>query len=298
MNCLTIDVEDWFHILDSDSVPPQGQWASLESRVEDCLARILDLLDEASATATFFWLGWVAERHKALVRRCIENGHEVASHGYAHVLAHKVGRTRFREDVCRAKALLEDITGHHIAGFRAPGFGVTGATPWAFDVIREAGHVYDSSVFPASRAHGGIAGAELEPSFIETPSGLLLELPMSVIDIFGWRTSVFGGGYLRLAPVPLIKWGIRQLQRAGRPLVIYLHPREIDPDHPRLALSPWRRFKSYVNLKSTLPKLEWLCRDYSFRTMGEVALSCMPSPGQRSLNTCASPALRFVPRQI
>ena len=266
-SCLTIDVEDWFHILDSPAVPGIEHWPSLESRIERNLEELLIVLDSFSVKVTFFWLGWLAERHKDLVCMCRDSGHEIASHGYAHILAYEVGPNAFREDITLARDILENIIGDQIRGFRSPGFGITKKAPWAFEVIKESGYQYDSSVFPASRGHGGIADSPLGPYFIETRSGHLLEIPMSIVEIFGRRTSLFGGGYLRLANKLMIKWGIGKLQTAGRPLIIYVHPREIDPAQPHLPLSLLRQFKCYVNLNSTLPKLKWLCKNYALFTM-------------------------------
>jgi len=270
LSCLTIDVEDWFHILDSPAVPSIKRWSSLESRIERYLEDMLALLDSFSAKATFFWLGWLAERHKDLVRKCQDAGHEIASHGYGHLLPYEAGVDVFRQDIIRAKVILEDITGKPVRGFRAAGFGITEKAPWAFDVIKESGYQYDSSVFPASRRHGGISDSLLRPYFIETGSGHLLEVPMSVVKAFGCRVSLFGGGYLRLANKQMIKWGISRLRGEEQPLVVYIHPREIDPDQPRLPLSFIRGFKCYINLKSTLPKLKWLCENYSFCPMLEM----------------------------
>ena len=269
-SCLTIDVEDWFHILDSPAVPGFERWPFLESRIEKNLEELLDVLDSFSVKVTFFWLGWLAERHKDLVRMCRDAGHEIASHGYAHVLPYEVGPGIFKEDITLAKNILENIIGDQIRGFRAAGFGITKKAPWAFDVIKQAGYQYDSSVFPASRGHGGIADAPLTPYFIETQNGHLLEIPMSIVEIFGRRTSLFGGGYLRLANKLMIKWGINKLRAAGRPLIVYLHPREIDPAQPHLPLSIPRQFKCYVNLNTTLPKLKWLCKNYTLYTMLEM----------------------------
>jgi polysaccharide deacetylase family protein (PEP-CTERM system associated) len=269
-SCLTIDVEDWFHILDSPVVPGIEHWPFLESRIEKNLEELLAVLDSFSVKVTFFWLGWLAERHKDLVCMCRDAGHEIASHGYAHVLAYEAGPNAFREDITLAKDILENIIGDQVRGFRAAGFGITKKAPWAFEVIKESGYQYDSSVFPASRGHGGIADSPLGPYFIETRSGHLLEVPMSIVEIFGHRTSLFGGGYLRLANKLMIKWGIGKLRTAGRPLIIYVHPREIDPAQPHLPLSLLRQFKCYVNLSSTLPKLKWLCKNYALFTMLEM----------------------------
>ena len=270
-NVLSIDVEDWFHILDSPAVPSIARWSSLESRIERNLEELLTLLDSFSVKATFFWLGWAAERHKGLVQKCQRAGHEIASHGYGHVLAYEVGRKAFAEDIRRGKAVLEDIIGKEVLGFRAAGFGTKDDTQWTFEEVRAAGYIYDSSVFPASRGHGGMLQSLLEPYIVKTESGDLVELPQSMIELAGKRVSFFGGGYLRLSPKWLIKWGIKKLHKAGRPLIVYLHPREIDPSHPRLPLPLSRRFKCYVGLKSTLPKLEWLCRNYDFVPMHRLA---------------------------
>jgi polysaccharide deacetylase family protein (PEP-CTERM system associated) len=270
-NVLTIDVEDWYHILDSPVVPNMGSWGSMESRVEQNMLRILELLERSGVKATFFWLGWMAERHRSLVLMCRKAGHEIASHGYAHVLPYKIGPNSFREDANRAKVILEDIVGETVLGYRAPGFGITNETRWAFEIIKELGYSYDSSVFPGVRGHGGIPGASLEPYIIKTNSGFLLECPIPAVKVFGRRLFLFGGGYLRLAPRFLIYWGFNKLHSKGQSVIIYIHPREIDPEHPRLPLSMIRRFKSYVNIRGTLPKLEWMCERYTFGTMREFA---------------------------
>ena len=225
----TVDVEDWFHILDDPAVPDISDWPSLESRLPQNIERILSILDEHKVKATMFWLGWVAEKYPALIRQCAKEGHEIASHGYGHILTYRVSRQAFREDICRAKKILEDITGTNVMGFRAAGFSTTDDTPWVFDEIRAAGYTYDSSVFPAKRGHGGIVDFKLVPHEISTAYGRLIEIPQSMIEIFGKRLSFFGGGYLRIAPRKLIKCGISRLHKLGQPLVIYVHPREVDP---------------------------------------------------------------------
>lgn len=270
---LTVDVEEWFHILDDPAVPNFADWEGLEARLPRNMERILALLDEHRVKATMFWLGWVAQKYPDVVRQCTKAGHEIASHGYKHILAYEVGREKFREDIRRGKKIIEDITGKEVAGFRAAGFGATSDTPWLFDEVRSAGYLYDSSVFPATRGHGGITDSKVEPHEINTSSGALLEIPQSVVEIFGKRVSFFGGGYLRIAPVFLIRWGIRNLQEANLPLVVYVHPREVDPEHPRLPLKLHRRFKSYANLGSTVPKLNWLCENHEFGLMKDYRLS-------------------------
>jgi len=268
---LTVDVEEWFHVLDTAIAPRMGRWDRLEARAADSVRRLLDVLDAQGAKATFFWLGWLARRHPQLVRRCRDAGHEVASHGFAHVLAYQAGPRAFRRDVHDAKGVLEDILSQRIAGFRAPGFGITAGARWAFDVIREAGHLYDASVFPAARSHGGIRGAPLGPHVLPTAAGPLVECPMSAVGVLGRRLCLFSGGYLRLAPMPLLRWGEAYLRRAGRPLVALVHPREIDPRHPRLRLGPRRGFKCYVNLRTTMRKFAWLCNTGRCLTLTDLA---------------------------
>jgi len=265
-NILSIDVEDWFHILEVESTPAVQKWDTLESRVERNFLDLLDEFDDAEASVSCFFLGWVAERYPHLVREASARGHEVASHGYAHQLVYCQSPAEFSDDIKRSKDLLEDILGTPVLGYRAPGFSITGDTSWAFDEIAAAGFKYDSSVFPARRSHGGMEGGELAPYWMETNAGPLLEIPISVIPVFGQRLCAFGGGYLRLAPYSLIDRLSHAVNKSGRPVIYYLHPREIDPDHPRIDMGMLRRFKSYVNLRSTRPKLRRLLRDQDLVT--------------------------------
>lgn len=268
-NIFTVDVEEWFHILDSPATPEINQWGELPLRAEHSLHKLLDLLAETENKATFFWLGWMAEKMPQLVRKCQDLGHEIASHGYGHVLAYQVGPQKFKNDINKGKNILEHITGTTISGFRAPGFGIVEKSQWAFDVIKEVGFLYDSSVFPANRGHGGLEHSVIGPHILSTKFGPLPEIPISVVKILGQRVGLFGGGYLRLAPIKMIQFGIRKLRKTEHPLLIYVHPREIDPEHPRLPLTPIRKFKCYINLSSTFPKLKLLCQAYSFGTMVE-----------------------------
>jgi len=271
INMLTCELEDWFHILGTNGPPPQEQWSGLTLRAEASVRRMLDLFAENEVKATFFCLGWMAERMPALVRNCRRAGHEIGSHGYAHVLAYDVGPKAFQKDLERAKKILEDIIGERVHGFRCPGFSVTDGNRWVFDVVAETGHTYDASVFPAHHGHGGLQGTPAGPHVVRTASGPLVEFPVSTVPFLDRRICMFGGGYLRLFPLPAIRWGIRRLHEDGLPLIIYIHPREIDPEHPRLPLRLHRRFKCYVNLRTTWPKLRWLCEHCKFTTMGEVA---------------------------
>ena len=270
---MTIDVEEWFNILDVSGEIPFEKWSEQENRLVSNLEHMLGLLRENNVKATCFWLGCFAERYPDLVRRCAAEGHEIASHGYAHILAYKSGRERFREDITKAKEILENIIQEPVLGFRAAGFSTTDDSTWVFEEIRKAGYLYDSSVFPASRNNGGMTSSPLGIYTIHTAVGDLLEIPQSMVTILGHRMNMFGGGYLRLFPYSAIKWGIRRLQKDNLPLVVYVHPREIDPAHPRLKMSAFRHFKSYVNLKTTYGKISRLCQEFDYQKMN----SCLKS---------------------
>jgi polysaccharide deacetylase family protein (PEP-CTERM system associated) len=261
----SVDVEDWFHILALPSSPDLARWSALPNRVEPNFRRMLDLFSEHHVTVTCFFLGWVAERYPALVREAAARGHEIASHGSTHELTFHLTPDQFAADVRRAKDTLEQLTGKPVRGYRTPGFSVTEETPWFFEKLAEAGYRYDSSVFPASRQHGGMK-APLGPHVVPTAHGPIVEVPISVARVLGKPLCFFGGGYLRLFPYPLIERMGRQVLRDQRPLVFYVHPREIDPTHPRLEMSASRRFKSYVNLETTEPKIRQILRDFQVTT--------------------------------
>lgn len=269
-NAITIDVEDWFHILDASGAPERQRWDELPSRLERNVDRMLQLLSEHHVRATLFWLGWAAERYPALVRRCHDLGHEIASHGYDHLLAYEAGRTAFAEDARRSKALLEDLTGAPVLGFRVPGFSFTAETPWAYEALAEVGYAYSSSIFPAARGHGGHVGARPEPHVVRTSSGPVTEFPITTVGASRLRVCLFGGGYLRITPWPALLGISRLLNLSGTRVVFYLHPREIDPGQPRMKeIPPLRYFKYYVNLGSTEGKLRRLLRSLSFAPMQE-----------------------------
>lgn len=266
VSVFSVDVEDWFHILDIPGGPPLAEWASLPSRVEKNFLRLLDMFSEHHATTTCFFLGWVAERFPHLVREAADRGHEIASHGFSHRLVYEMNRGEFLEDVTRARALLEDLTGTPVAGYRAAGFSATEKTPWFFEALLEAGYRYDSSVFPAQRGHGGMQSSPRLPHWIGSESEGILEFPITVADFFGKPLCFFGGGYLRLCPYWLIRRMSRRVIGAGQPVFFYIHPREIDPSHPHLAMNAHRHFKSYVNLESTEKKIDHILRDFPVTT--------------------------------
>lgn len=270
MKCIfSIDVEDWFHILDVPSTPPLSAWDALPSRVERNFLCLLDIFAEKNVRATCFFLGWVAERFPHLVEEADRRGHEVASHGYAHKLVYEMTPGELLEDAVKSKKILEELVGHSILGYRSSGFSVTEKTPWFFDTLIEAGYRYDSSVFPRRRQHGGLKGAHLAPHVVTGPRGVLIEFPITVTQLLGRRMCFFGGGYLRLFPYLLIRRLALRVLREGRPVVFYVHPREVDPDHLRLPMGMARRFKSYINLKTTEAKVRQLLSEFQHTTFDE-----------------------------
>lgn len=273
MKCVfSVDVEDWFHILDLPATPDVSEWDALPSRVEKNFQRLLETFEQKGVSVTCFFLGWVAEKFPSLVKEAVRRGHEIASHGYAHKLTYQMTPELFYQDAVRSKNILEDVSGRAVWGYRSAGFSVTHDTDWFFDKLIEAGYVYDSSVFPALRGHGGMAGSQRGPFWIERPSGRLFEFPISVAEVLGKSMCFFGGGYLRLFPYPMICRMARSVLSEGRPVIFYVHPREIDPDHPRLPMNWRRRFKSYVNLHSTMPKIERLLSEFPMTSFERLIL--------------------------
>jgi polysaccharide deacetylase family protein (PEP-CTERM system associated) len=259
-------VEDWFHILDIPGGPPLVEWDSLPSRVEKNFMRLLDLFSGHDATVTCFFLGWVADKFPHLVKEAAKRGHEIASHGYAHRLVYEMNRREFREDGIRSRKVLEDLAGQEVLGYRSAGFSVTADTPWFFETLAEAGYRYDSSVFPALRGHGGIKFAPRQPHWTGPDGTGIFEFPITVTNWLGKPICFFGGGYLRLFPYWLIRQMSHRVLAEGRPVLFYVHPREVDPAHPRLAMGAKRRFKSYVNLSSTEKKVDQILREFPVTT--------------------------------
>lgn len=272
----SVDVEDWFHILDVPAVPEMASWSGLPSRVEANFLRLLDVFSEQGRQVTCFFLGWIAEHFPQLVREAVARGHEIASHGYAHRLAYSMTRTEFRADALRSRLLLEDLSGTRVMGYRAPGFSSTAAIPWFFAELSACGYLYDSSVFPARHGHGGNPRSPLRPHFV--PGEALIEIPPSVAELGPVRMCFFGGGYLRLFPYRVIRHMARRVMASGAPLIFYVHPREIDTQHPRIPMPRWRRFKCYVNLRTAEKKIRQIvrdfpvttCRDFLFGSMSEL----------------------------
>jgi len=269
-NLLTIDVEDWFHILDApEGAPDRPEWSALESRVESNTHRLLDLLDSANAGATFFVLGWVAQQFPRLIRTIHERGFEVGSHGHDHVLVHQLTPEEFTEDLRRSLAAIQDATGQPVTSYRAAGFSITPKEKWAFDILGDHGITVDASLFPGTHGHGGFPLNSCAPFLLRTSQGTVLrEFPIAATRIGGRTVAFGGGGYLRLLPLRLLHRWIRQLNAEEVPATIYLHPREIDPAQPRMDQLPWiRRFKYYVNLDTTETKLKSLLAQHRFLSL-------------------------------
>lgn len=273
VNAFTVDVEDWYQVADFDAVIPFTQWDAYESRVQRSTDRVLALCDEAGVTGTFFVLTWNAERHPSLVRRIVECGHEVATHGYAHRIVYEQTPEEFRTDVERAKKTLEDLTGTPVLGYRAPSFSFTTESLWAPDVLLDLGLRYDSSVFPVRDALYGLPDAARFPYVIRERDGKkLVEFPITTTPVFGRNLPLGGGGYLRMLPYLYMRWGMRRVNRdEQQSALVYIHPWELDPEQPRVKTAGKRGFSShYVNLASTESKLQRLFRDFQFAPMRDL----------------------------
>lgn len=288
-HALTVDLEEYFHVSNfADRIEPE-RWPSLPSRVEDATRRLLDRFDEHACRATFFALGWVAERQPKLVAEIVARGHELACHGYRHELVHALGPQRFREDLRRARRAIEDAAGAAVAGYRAPSYSVTARSLWALAILAEEGFRYDSSIFPVRHPSYGIPGFTGELVRLDLGGGLsIVEFPLTTTRVGPWNLPVAGGAYLRLLPAPLFRWGFRRAVRSGRPAVLYLHPWEIDPDQPRLRAGWQVRVRHYRNLDRTEERLGRLLAQTPFDTMGGV-IEARASAGRlptRSLDQC------------
>lgn len=271
-NALTIDVEDYYQVSAFESVVRYDDWPRFESRVERNTRRILELLDQAGVKATFFVLGWVAERHPELVRAIRDRGHEIGSHGYAHQRITTQTPEQFREETRRSKQLLEDAVGCPVIGYRAASYSITKKSLWALDILREEGFRYDSSIFPVRHDRYGIPGYERFCHRLRRNGGEdLIEFPISTVKLAGVNIPIAGGGYLRIFPYSLIRWGIRRINmQEKQPAVIYLHPWELDPDQPRLRGSWLSRFRHYHHLEKTETRFRRLLTDFRFETMAGV----------------------------
>ena len=270
-NALTIDVEDYFHVSALAPYIPRAEWEHRECRVERNVDRILELLDEYGARATFFTLGWVAERYPQLVRRIADAGHEVASHGFAHKRATEQSPEAFFSDIQLAKVVLEDVCGSEVRGYRAPSFSIGDDNRWAFECIERAGYRYSSSIYPIRHDHYGSPDA---PRFVHDVHEGLIEMPITTMRLFGRNWPAGGGGYFRFLPYAMSRWLLRRVNNVDlQPAVFYFHPWEIDAAQPRIpGVDAKTRFRHYVNLHRTERRLRQLLFDFDWGRMDEVLL--------------------------
>lgn len=268
LNAMTVDVEDYFHVSAFDGVLPRSRWDSIESRVVANTERILDIFGDMDVRATFFVLGWVAERYPGLVRRIAASGHELASHGYAHRLVYDLTPSMFRDDIRRSKNVMEQAAGVAVRGYRAPSYSVTPRSLWALDILIEEGFTYDASIFPIHHDRYGIPLSPRHPYRIPRDGGEILEAPASTVRWGPFNFPVAGGGYFRILPYAWTRWGISRINhQEHRAAIFYIHPWEVDPDQPRLSGSVLSRFRHYRNLDKTEARLRQMLKDFRFGPM-------------------------------
>ncbi len=272
LNAFSVDVEDFFQVAAFERVIDRSAWDSFERRVETNTRKLLGLLERSGVKATMFVLGWVAEKSPELVREIQRGGHELAIHGYDHRPVTALTRDQFREDVRATKGLVEEITGVEVEGYRAPTYSIVRETLWATDVLLEEGFRYDSSIFPIHHDRYGIPDAPRFPWVVASNGGSsLVEFPISTVRLFGLNLPFVGGGYLRLLPPGLVRWGMRRLnRREGRPAIVYIHPWEIDPGQPRQPVGWLTRVRHYRNLDRTEERLADLFKRFRFGTVRQV----------------------------
>jgi polysaccharide deacetylase family protein (PEP-CTERM system associated) len=270
-NALTVDVEDYFHVSAFSSSIHRDTWNAQESRVVPNTEKLLAIFGSFDVRATFFVLGWVAERHPDLVKEIERQGHEIACHGWSHRLVYEQTPEEFQDETARAKNILEDITGKTVLGYRAASYSIVRDSLWALDTLAELGFVYDSSIFPIHHDRYGIPDAKRAPHRLATPNGsTIVEWPLSTARLMGVRVPVCGGGYFRLLPYWLNRWGLDAINRnEGRPFIFYLHPWEIDPGQPRVPSKWLSRFRHYTNLDKVEKRLNRLLAEFRFGTVAD-----------------------------
>lgn len=280
LNAFSVDVEDYFQVAAFGNVIAPKDWSNWESRIVQNTCKVLDILKTGSGKgvpvkATFFVLGWIADRFPDLVPQIAADGHEIASHGWMHQLVYSMNETEFRDDIRRTRLLLQQQSGQEVLGYRAPSWSIVKRTPWAHQVLIEEGYRYDSSVFPIHHDLHGNADAPKDIHRIETPAGTILEFPPAVVRRCGQNIPAGGGGYFRFFPYFLTKRWLRSINGTGKPFVFYVHPWEVDPDQPRIEGAPWKsRFRHYTNLHRTALRLQRLLNDFEFAPIKDVIRDC------------------------
>jgi polysaccharide deacetylase family protein (PEP-CTERM system associated) len=271
VNAMSVDVEDYFQVSAFDRLVSRASWDGFESRVVRNTSRLLEVFAQADVRATFFVLGWIAERHPALIRDIVSMGHELASHGYHHQLLYMLTPRQFREDVRAAKAVLENAAGVKVLGFRAPSYSVVASSLWALDILIEEGYVYDTSIFPIHHDRYGIPGAARHVHRVDRPAGALIEMPASTVRIGGLNLPIAGGGYFRLLPYAWTRWGIHRVNRSeDEPVIFYCHPWEIDPEQPKFQVGLASRMRHYGGLSRTARRLKQLIEEFRFDSVAAV----------------------------
>ncbi len=270
LHAISFDVEEYFQVANLRGHFSREDWDEVPTRLAIGMDRILDSLARHDAHATFFFLGWIAERHPEYVRRVLDAGHEVASHGYEHLFLWDMDRAHFIEDLARTERALMDAGAPRPIGFRASTFTLTRKTWWAFDVLAERGYLYDSSVHPVRHPVYGVPDFEPGISRVKTAVADVIEFPVSTYPLAGVNLPVGGGGYFRLLPGAVTRAAVRSLQRRGRPASLYLHPWEFDPDQPRCPAPALQRWRHYLNLGRTLPRLDALLAEHRFGSLRAV----------------------------
>ena len=271
LNALTVDLEEYFQVSNFEKLIDRSAWEALPSRVIESTHRLLDLFDETESRATFFALGWIAERNPKLLRAIADRGHEIACHGYGHELVYQIGPERFRNDLRRARSAIEDATGCAVRGYRAPSYSITAASLWALPILIEEGFDFDSSIFPVRHPRYGIPDFSRWPVRLEFGGrGSIREFPLTTLSLGFFNLPLAGGAYLRFLPPALFRWGFARLVAADRPTVLYVHPWEIDPDQPRQPVSRRIRINHYHNLDATQARLGVLLERFEFNSLGTV----------------------------
>ena len=263
----TVDLEEYFQAHALGNVIGRSEWDYLPPRAEKSTGNLLDFLDECGIQATFFVLGWVADRNRALVREIADEGHEIASHGWSHHRVDRLSPEEFRSEVRRSKSLLEELTGRKVRGFRAPSFSFVPGTEWAMEILAEEGYQYDSSIYPVRRPGYGYPGASTEPFRVDTPAGAILELPPATLDVAGFSVPAGGGAYFRHLPYALTSGALRQMEERGVPGVFYVHSWEIDEHMPRLPVGFIPEWRHYGRIGRMMDRLHRLADEFEFTSV-------------------------------
>lgn len=265
-NILTIDVEDYFHVTAFENYVKFKNWGKFESRVEKNIRLLLEILNQEKVKATFFFLGWVAERNKELVKEVKNQGHEIGCHSFSHKMIFTQKKEEFKEDTRRAKSILEDLIGKRVIGYRAPTYSITKDSLWALDILIEMGFKYDSSIFPIYHDRYGIPDFPRSPHFVKREGiGKILEFPLSTVKFLNYNIPIAGGGYFRLFPYKFIRWGIKKINLVENKFaIVYFHPWEFDPGQPKIKSSFLKKFRHYLNLEKTEEKFCKLINDFKF----------------------------------